>query len=308
MNFYYTKNKFDQPIGILHFGIGLIGTTIQKNLLTHGFFEKVEYSKHLFDWNFPEKTDLYLSDFFKDKAPLLKSLEKIYIIWSAGKAGFRSSEEEVNTQLSHFKLTLDELVQNIEILNLPFAFFLISSAGGLFEGQTLIHEKSKPDVKRPYGYLKLAEEHALLNHSASFEKNIFRVSSVYSIDVVNKRKGLMLVLMKNGLQQKVSTIFGQEFTIRDYILDKDIANYFSYLIYEKVNPGSINFLVSGKPSSIYEIRKLIEKILKKRIYIYYSPTKSNAEHMSYIKQILPKNFRPSNLETNLKKLYLNLIN
>lgn len=306
MNFYFTKNKFDESIGIIHFGIGLIGTTIKNRLFSSGMFNDIVLSSHPFDWNKPQNTDKYLTQFFLEKKYLFQRTKKIYIVWSAGKAGFYSTDEEVDAQLWHFEKTLNCLVEKISQLNLPFAFFLMSSAGGLFEGQTLIDNSTRPNVKRAYGRLKLEEENIILKHPYAFEKNIFRISSVYSISVFDKRKGLMLVLMQNGLKHKVTSIIGQESTIRDYVLDEDIADYLIHLIYENSNPGAINFLVSSKPSSIFEIRKQIEKILQKRIYINYSLKKSNAANMSYENAVVAKGFKPTNFRTNLKMLYLNL--
>ena len=37
-------------------------------------------------------------------------------------------------------------------------FFLMSSIGGLFEGQALINSESNPKPLRPYGKLKLSQE------------------------------------------------------------------------------------------------------------------------------------------------------
>ena len=40
-------------------------------------------------------------------------------------------------------------------------FFLVSSAGGLFEGQRNVGDRSQPSPMRPYGFLKLRQEKLL---------------------------------------------------------------------------------------------------------------------------------------------------
>jgi len=225
MIFYLSQNKNNQPIGILHFGIGLLGTAIKKSILQKAFFEKVVFSSYPFDWQKLEQIEVYLANFFNNNAEKLTNLEEIHIIWSAGKAIFNATQTQTNHQLDQFKLVLHQLFAQLTTNNISPIFHLMSSGGGLFEGQTLIETDSIPNPQRPYGEMKLAEEQFLLKHPLAFPVNIYRLSSVYSVDVFDKRKGLMNVLMENGLRHRVSTIYGQENTIRDYVLDKDIANF-----------------------------------------------------------------------------------
>jgi len=306
MIFYLSQNKNNQPIGILHFGIGLLGTAIKKSILQKAFFEKVVFSSYPFDWQKLEQIEVYLANFFNNNAEKLTNLEEIHIIWSAGKAIFNATQTQTNHQLDQFKLVLHQLFAQLTTNNISPIFHLMSSGGGLFEGQTLIETDSIPNPQRPYGEMKLAEEQFLLKHPLAFPVNIYRLSSVYSVDVFDKRKGLMNVLMENGLRHRVSTIYGQENTIRDYVLDKDIANFLVAKIYHDKAHGGIFCLASGKPSTIFEIRKQIEKILNKRIFISFSPIKTNAANMSYAYTAIAEGFEAENQNTSLKKLYLNL--
>jgi len=306
MNFYRTQNKYNQPTGILHFGIGLLGTAIQKIILKKEFFEKIHFSTHPFNWQKIEDTELFLVEFFKTNAVNLSRLKELHIIWSAGKAGFSATDSQVEHQLNQFKFILHQLIAFLESKSIRPIFHLLSSGGGLFEGQTLIETNSVPNPQRPYGKMKLAEEQFLLEHPLDFQVNIYRLSSVFSVDVLDKRKGLMNILMENGLKHKVSNIFGQENTIRDYVLDRDVAKFLVAKIYNDEAIGGIFCLASGKPSTIFEIRKQIEKILNKRIFISFSPVVSNAANMSYAYTVIAKGFESENQNTSLKKLYLNL--
>ena len=306
MIIYFTKNRKNQKIIILHFGIGLIGTSIKKKLLKGEYFDEVKYNKHQVSWVNTQKAKNQIDLLFIGIKKEFVGVDKVYVIWSAGKAGFNFSMETYKQQLANFKKLVNQLIQNLQVIGVPNTFYLMSSAGGLFEGETLINSESIPNPKRPYGQLKLAEEQFILSHPAVFEKNIFRLSSVYSFNILNKRKGLFLVLMENGLKNKVSTIIGHESTLRDYVLDEDIARYLVSRIYYDINPGEISFIVSGKPSTIFEIRKHIEKILKKRIYLNFSSVKTNAANMSFVQPIIADNFKSSDYKTNISRLYLQL--
>lgn len=306
MNFYLTQNKYNQTTGILHFGIGLLGTAIKKIILKKEFFEKVQISQYQFDWQKIEHTPLYLADFFKTNTENLSNLKELHIVWSAGKAGFSATANQAEHQLNQYELILNQLIDALETRNILPIFHLMSSGGGLFEGQTLIEANSIPNPQRPYGKMKLAEEEFLLKHRLGFPVNIYRLSSVFSVDVLDKRKGLMNILMENGLKHQVSTIFGRENTIRDYVLDRDIAKFLIAKIYNNEAHGGVFCLASGKPSTIFEIRKQIEKILNKRIFISFSPVVTNAANMSYAYTAIAKGFDSENQNTCLKKLYINL--
>ena len=185
-------------------------------------------------------------------------------------------------------------------------FFFLSSAGGLFEGQKNVSHDTQPNPKRPYSILKQNQENHLLNKQLFSSIEIIRLSTVFTIENFSKRKGLIQVLMENGIKNKITNIVGNESTIRDYICDKDVARYIvSRILLGKVHQKT-SYLISGKPSSIFEIRRSIEKILGKRIYITYSNVKSNAEDNSYSSAIRPTNFSTGDLKQYLKLLFLNL--
>ena len=306
MIFYCTKNKYNHPIGILHFGIGLLGTTIKNTILKKEFFEDVHFFNNRIGWNKTDDIAINLNNFFKKNEGELNQLERIHIIWSAGKAGFSATEDEAERQLNQYKIILNFLIASLETKNKTPVFHLLSSGGGLFEGQTLIEANSIPNPQRPYGKMKLAEEQYLLTHPLGFPVNIYRLSSVYSVDVLDKRKGLMNILMENGINHRVSNIYGQENTIRDYVLDRDIAKFLVKNIFNDEASSEIFCLASGKPSTIFEIRKQIEKILNKRIFLSFSFVKSNAANMSYAYTAIAQGFESENQNTSLKKLYLNL--
>lgn len=305
MIFYKTTDRKGSRLGIIHIGIGLIGTAIKNTLLTEGYMQVEQCLTGKINWDDSDALIKCVDNFFIEIDFI--SYNKIYVVWSAGKAGFGTSLDTAKDDFSNFKSILSFIISNISRRAIPFSLFMLSSGGGLFEGQTLISKSSIPSPKRPYGQLKLWEEKFILSHSAIFERSIFRISSVYSAEILNKRKGLILVLMENGLTNKVSTIVGNETTLRDYVLDKDIARYLIRCIYNDFNPGQLTYLASGRPCSIFQIKKQVEKILKKRIYISYAPHKHNAANISYAPDIIAKGFRNTDFITSLNQLFNRLL-
>jgi len=124
------------------------------------------------------------------------------IIWSAGKVGVSSIEDECENELRFFKESIQSLLSQLyKFNNLIIHFILISSAGGLFEGQSFINKDAKPTPKRPYRNYKLAQKKFLstLVNSSIESKIIYRPSSVFSIHNNTGRKGLLTVLFENDI-------------------------------------------------------------------------------------------------------------
>ena len=281
MLFYQVTNQSGIAFNILHFGIGLIGSAIKKELLGNHYFSNQNVKAIKFDWNNPENCKKQIARLLQVEAISFQQSQKIFIIWSAGKAGFSVNEDITNKELLTFKLITSFLSLQLNNLKVRSYFFFLSSAGGLFEGQKNVGQDSQPKPKRPYSVLKLNQENHLLKKHLFLSIEIIRLSTVFTIENFSKRKGLIQVLMENGIKNKITHIVGNESTIRDYICDKDIAHYIIRRILLGKIHQHISYLISGKPSSIFEIRRSIEKILGKRIYITYSTVKSNAEDISF---------------------------
>lgn len=305
MNLYHLQNSKKENIAIIQFGIGLLGSAIKNKIEKGEYFKNVTTETIGFNWRDTNEYEHLITVFFQKYKEVLQSKKKVYIIWSAGKAGFHAEEEQVDEQFIQFKLVNRILSREFVLSNIQTQFILLSSAGGLFEGQVAVNEDSQPLPLRPYGKLKLNEENYIKENNLYNEIQILRISSVYSIEVLNKRKGLIQVLMENGLQNRVSYIFGNESTLRDYVLDEDIASFIANSIYTE-EFEEINFIVSGKPSSIFEIRKSIEKVLGKRLYTVYSTIKTNSLNISFTSSVVAKKFVSSQYIANLRLHYQKL--
>jgi len=229
------------------------------------------------------------------------------ILWCAGTAGFGATECDIQDELAIFRRVL-ELAQNSVDLypKSKISFHLTSSAGGLFEGQKYVTRHSNPAPIRPYGHLKRSQEELLLSSSARLVKRIYRLSSVYGYIKRGHRMGLISTLIFNGIRQQVSHIFGNPSTLRDYVWCEDLGKYIARVLldHEGKENCSIDHLVSGKPSSIYEIQGIIEGLLGRKIYLAFQDTNTNSSDITFSRIIFPDNWYPIDIETGARSIYL----
>jgi UDP-glucose 4-epimerase len=185
-------------------------------------------------------------------------------------------------------------------------FHMLSSAGGLFEGQRNVNNASPPAPGRPYGFLKLAQE-KILGDCDGLIQFIYRPTSVYGFAGLNRRMGLIPTLLWNGSKNKVSTIYGAPETLRDYAWADDVGAFVAKII-DSTATGSGRFiLASGKPSALFEIFNHIEKMLNKRLFCHYIKSGGNAEHNTFSMKTHPVGWNPLDLETGIRKTYLALL-
>jgi len=237
----------DKKVGIIQIGFGLIGTAIDQALSPY----HSTLATHQVQWQSIDSTINQLEDLFES----LQGLTHLEIIWAAGKAGFSTDDDTVDSELDLFRRLLEGLKLNAAAY--ITRFWMMSSAGGLHEGQTCISSAHEIRHLRPYSRLKYQQEQIVTrlfpNHL------ICRISSVYTVDNLSGRLGLLPVLMLNGIQHKVSTLVGNESTLRDYVLDKDIAASISHQITQQTGVTGIHYFVNGSPTSIKTIKEKIER-------------------------------------------------
>lgn len=286
---------------VLIFGLGVVGFAI---------FEQVkkgysEIAGEKLNWasleDCKDQIDVFCKTHFS------KDIEQVDIIWSAGNTLFSADKQQTDADLKFFKalnLALSKTLRKL-LGNKTLRYILISSAGGLFEGQTSISASSKPAPKRPYAELKLAQEDHIKAAKWIDEYAIVRLSSVYTISNLRSRMGLIPIMVSKAIKQEFISIYGTEMTIRDYVLDTDIGRYIAGLL-GKPLPETV-FVVDGKPHSIVEIKNMVEAITQKKVYLKYTLMKSNAENNSYARHVRADGFEPSDLATNIRLLYYNLL-
>lgn len=289
---------------VLIFGLGLIGKEIFNSLLAQSY----TYTTHKFDWNDRGQQAQDASTLMAEIKTIVaceaydKAVE-VAVVWAAGRAGFSSGDNEMATEELSFKAILDVYRKLVDACpSGKFKFHLVSSAGGIFESQSHIGAESTPSPCRPYGHLKLKLEMLLsevLDKDSCF---IYRPSSVYGL-LNSGRSGLISTLIKNGLLNKEVQIFGSMDTLRDYVFSGDIGEYIANKITKKPDNYGTHFLVSGRPTSILQLKITVERILNKKIYICSSLSGSNSENITFNHSCLPYDWRPTEINLGVKKIY-----
>ena len=295
------------PQVIAIFGVGLLGGSIYRNIINQ--VEIITQQRFDFDWISGEKQNCHAQKIHELLTKInIRSntrIKRVVIVWSAGSAGFSSNNEEVANELSTFQTVLD-IARRLKtsLISTAVEFHLVSSAGGLFEGRTYVDEQTAPKPCRPYGYLKQAQEQLLLDEDLLIPQ-IYRPSTVYGPILSGTRRGLVSTLLHNGSLKVVSNILGHLYTLRDYVYYDDIGRYISdsILLCEASKRQRVSFLVSGKPTSIFELIHIIERILKHRLYFKLQYHPNNSCDINFSPSVSPNDWRPTALEYGCERIY-----
>lgn len=297
------------PKIVVLFGTGLIGSSVCNSIKRQTGYCSTYFP---FDWNCPDQSRRDAAGIFQHLSSILASYSqgnlaasKIAFVWCAGKAGFTATKKNMDDELISYQIVLD-LVRKIRE-NFPgskIIFHLLSSAGGLFEGQRLIHVKTSPQPKRFYGHLKHVQEQRLTELDGEVAKNVYRPTSVYGFIGSGQRMGLIPTLIANGIRNKVSTIFGGLSTLRDYVLNEDVGDYIGKKLFHGCAAGHPAFylLGSGKPSSIYEIRHFVDQVIGRKIYLEFRATAESDNQMDITinPSALPVDWSPTNVKCGIR--------
>jgi len=303
------KQKKSSIVAI--FGIGLIGSCLARTLKQYQY----ETAYNLpFSWQHSshriiEKEDIKYcirrisnnvnGTAFHDA----DSQCRIDFVWSAGKGGFDIKQNDTTPEMDSFSEVLEmALAVSRENPSSQVGFHMVSSAGGLFEGQRNVEIASEPSPRRPYAIMKLAQEN-ILNDCDGLVRFIYQPTSVYGFAGLNRRMGLIPTLLWNGSKNKVSTIFGAPETLRDYVWVGDIGNFMAGMISSKTSVSNRFILASGKPSALFEVVNRIENTLNKKLFCHYIKSGGNAEHNTFSPKTHPVGWNPLDMETGIRKTH-----
>lgn len=236
---------------------GFIGGHLVSSLLSEGCnvvafgrdFEKLKVRD--------DKLKLCNCDVYK-KEDLIKLISEIndvdilyYLVWS----GFPTTSE---------KSPIDDYSRNLrpllEILpHLSGKRIVFSSSGGAVYGENLNNRPLKEsDITKPisvYGMHKLLAENYITHYSQvyKYEYVIARISNPYGKKSVDKRgQGLVDVLIDNARNNRLTTIWGDGYIVRDYIKVSQVAKLLSLMRQSSVDSGIYN-IASGNSMSIREL-------------------------------------------------------
>ena len=291
------------------FGVGLVGSAIVKSLAS---FEKVDVREQKSDWRILDNFHLQLND-LSNMLPD-RNLKRVDWVWSAGKAGFAANENEVDSEFLFYQAFLQEIVRLEEQFGIKEKSFihLVSSAGGLFEGQRVVSTNAEARPKRPYGHLKFKQEN-LLQDMFQNRCRIYRPSSIFGFYEKGQRVGLITNLIINTFKSRVTSIYGKMDTQRDYVWVGDVGDFIARKIWfdfngKKDDSNQIHFLVSAKPTSIFEIIYTIQTITNLKVLQKFDKNFSNSDQIIFSRDIIPEGWSSSSLNTCIRKIYQKAFN
>lgn len=262
---------------VLVFGSGLIGRAVERALLRRGHGTPVYLP---FTWLDPDAQDAQL-------ARLMPQLGACDLVWAAGKAGFGAAAAELAVEHRAFLRVL-ETCQTA--LGSALRVHLISSAGGLYEGQCFVDEASTVAPHRPYGEAKIRMEEALEAALDPEQFQIYRPSSVFGY-AHGGRLNLVSTAIIGALNRRPVKIFGHPATLRDYVFAQDLGQFIGdQITREQPFSGERLILASGKPSTIDEMIQTVSRLMQHPVMLHYDLSPSNSLNNSYRSSVRPQGF------------------
>lgn len=301
----YSSQKIDgSHHWILLFGLGQIGTAIKSCLENLQFQLVYECPFSWKDKSLRVQESSLVRTYIEER---VTSSDSISVVWSAGVCGFHSTKSQVDIEFDIFRDVLClTTTLNQSIYPSELDFHLISSAGGLFEGQRFVGPDSTPSPLRWYGKLKLAQENAakavLENHSLC----VYRPSSVYGPMLHSTDRGLINNLISNARSGRTTVLDSKLMSLRDYVYAGDIGNYIGRKIKNQTKPQSTlhHFLVSSRCSSIFEVVQKIRKILNLNVYYTLDDNFGNNRNITFNQNVMPVDWQPATLSFGIRQFAL----
>ena len=280
------------------FGSGLIGGSVLKAL---GRRDLTASRRVPVSWL--ERSER-LRDLSEAERPLLEAPGlRMDLIWAAGRTGFGSSREEAAREREAF-VDVCEWVRNIAHKRRQgqTVFHVVSSAGGLFEGQRFVGRGSEPRPLRPYGALKLEQEGIARSVCDEMPVVVYRPSSVYGYAGDKGRLGLVTTMISNTKTGIPTRIFGGLDTVRDYVHVDDVGSFIARKTAEPICRSSTSLLASGRPASLREVLSIIRRVVGRPLSIKLDPAPSNASDITFRASALPEDWRTTDIETGIRQV------
>lgn len=274
------------------FGLGLIGSAIHSHLISH---RKVISARHSFTWQPGPSQTRQLDAIFQ---LLATPHGEVDLIWAAGSAGFGAAAEQFLAEHRVFSEVLNKSRELCTLVN-RVRFHLLSSGGGLFEGQTHVSAHSRPRPLRPYGEAKWRLEQQAVAELGQGVCIIYRPSSVYGYAGPDARSGLVSTALNCAFANRTLRIFARPDTIRDYVLTEDIGRFVAQQVFAGVEQSQTYILASGKPTSTFEMMVTLEELIGRKLFVRYESQVENALPISFARSALPVDWRVTDLRAGL---------
>ena len=288
----------------LLFGVGQIGSYVLQGLLSRGF---QVLRNQPFSWTSPVLQAEHSGQVRDAVVSAAEGVQAVSVIWSAGTCGFHSTEDDVAEELASFGTVLQLFRELREALpGLEADFHLVSSAGGLFEGQRVIGASSQTTPRRPYGRLKQQQETLARQQVGTGRLLIYRPSSVYGPMEQDAHRGLINNLVKNARNGRFTVLDAQVMSLRDYVYAGDIGQYIARQVCEggAGSGNDVRFLVSGRCSPIFEVVRKIQRLLHTNVYYRLDAGFGNHGHITFNPDVMPADWRPVTLDYGIRQFAL----
>lgn len=289
---------------VLLFGSGLVGHSILSFLAGMGYLARRRIP---LTWTGIAEGELAVIERATLRALEAAGNTGLAVVWAAGKCGFDADASAVELEVTAFR-KVHNLVQKIARTrpHEGHSFHLVSSAGGLFEGQLGAGAESQVKARRPYAFGKLAQEALVRNDWIFGRKVIYRPSSIYGFAPAGRRN-LIAVLMRCVVQRETAHIVGSLSTLRDYVFVEDVGRFVCAQIQQPVATNlKINLLASGRPRSVFEIIRKVERFYDASLYVRIDPNPNNSRNTSFLPSMLPEAFCPTPLDEGISKMSMQL--
>ncbi len=272
-------------------GLGLLGSAVARKFERFVPCSAVPLELLQLGWDSAETMENQLLHVARDKGA-----QRLELIWSAGRAGFLSGDEELRAEYNVFKRVVSSLHEQYGD---QLTVNLLSSAGGVYEGTGTVRAIEQVDTRRPYGAWKLKQEQLLNDIGCS--ARIFRLSSVYGALQPRQRSGMLNVLLERALDGGLAEVYASPTTLRDYVFVDDVARYVVDSVMAKRQP-STQILASGRPTSVDGLGKMIHAATGKHVRVQYRKERENTADIVFARSLPPMDFRISPMEETVRLL------
>jgi UDP-glucose 4-epimerase len=232
----------------------------------------------------------------------------IAVVWAAGRGGFLTTDTELVAEMDDFAAVVG-IAERLQATRprCRHGFHLVSSAGGLFEGQTQVGPASAPRPLRAYGRSKWQQEQHLRHALPCVVQHFYRPTSVYGAPARGRRAGLISTLLSNGIQRRETHFIGRMDTLRDYVSNIDVARYIAGRVLAYHAQGGTFMLASARPVSLFQLKALAERTIGRKIYASYASELTNSADMGFLPSCLPDDWHFRDVETGMRQIAQSLL-
>jgi hypothetical protein len=281
---YELESNAHKAIAII--GLGFIGSCIADYLAL--FCKNDKLQQYSIDWLKPNNLASKIQSVCKSQ-----KYQSLDIIWSAGKGGFASGDDQMMQEFGFFK---DCMLAIKQTPHLSVVVNLLSSAGGLYEGSGRVHSIEQTSLLRPYSIWKYKQETLL--DKLGVQARIYRISSVYGPSGNDQRRGLINTMISHARSGDVVTISANQNTLRDYVFNRDLARHIVESVLQDAPPG-IQILASGRPVSINMLKNMLTRMVHKDVLVTYQSNSQNDKNITFDRSLVGFSFAPTSLEEGL---------